>query len=601
MKIKRKGVALVVVIVLILLFSAIILSVVLTSTSAYRRSTYFRDRSIALNLAHIGIADALYKLNYRYHDPLHYYGFATDGECFDETYVNTHGYPKNNQTYSYTLNARDLGILHGSVNDGVTVKLIINDGTGNDSIVATGRYRGRTVTLETGIRTLSDENTNLWRPLADNTWWDTKGIPEAFNKHVIYANTVSGNASNAKGNITATNASSLTGGTDTTLTDSSVNPPVPLYPNIEQPENLSGYTLPPFFPSDDWVLFRPLGASGTQARMSTDGGQKWDNLLPSGVTYDGGVFTFTNYETTKKIYVMQSSVNQQYGNVIINGAKIRNEFYADGYIRFQGTCNIQPAPGCKTFFKAGVRSDHVGTQDITVDANTVFDGGDLILFRGALTGSSISIGNNVRINNGALVSDYGFSIPSDLTIYAQNSTRQAAILIYSKNNSITLNINNTPSITLGPNQRAAFMVLTEGSGNNVTVNIGTTTNLDFEINPIQNMNNKAAIIACAWNGTANVNLGSSTNYVRLRGLIYARGTNPASDGITLNNANTRIYGCFVTNGFVNLGNSGVTLIYDSSLYKEGFLNNQVVGTADIYPGFVGGRRIYLPFNWKLVW
>ncbi|MCX7704650.1 MAG: PilX N-terminal domain-containing pilus assembly protein, partial [bacterium] len=137
----RKGVALVIVIVLVLLFSIIILSVVLTSTAAYRRSAYFRDRNIAFNLAHLGIADALYKLNYRYHDPDHYYGFRSNGECL----ILTDGYPQNNKTYTYTLNAKELGFPHASINDGVTVNLIINDGTYPDTLMATGKYRGRTV------------------------------------------------------------------------------------------------------------------------------------------------------------------------------------------------------------------------------------------------------------------------------------------------------------------------------------------------------------------------------------------------------------------------------------------------------------------------
>ena len=124
---KKKGVALIIVIVLILLFSAIILSVVLTSTTAYRRSAYFRDRNIAFNLAQIGIADALYKLNYRYHDSDHYYGFRGDGECLRSA---------DDKNGPYKIKATDLGISLASVSDGVEVKLFINDGVCPDTIIS---------------------------------------------------------------------------------------------------------------------------------------------------------------------------------------------------------------------------------------------------------------------------------------------------------------------------------------------------------------------------------------------------------------------------------------------------------------------------------
>jgi len=599
---EKRGVALIIVLVLLFLFSIIILTVVLTTTSAYRRSAYFRDKLSAQNLAEIGIADALYKLNYRYHDLSHYYGFRTDGECWTDG----NNPPQNNSPYSYTMRATDFGILLASVNDGVEVTLQINDGTYGDTLTATGHFRGRRVKVQTNIRTASIPS-NLARTLDglnQTTWdyYDTKGIPEAFNKHVIYAYSVSGNATNVKGNITATNASSLAPGSERTLTDTTVNVPVPGYPAIPQPEDLSGYTLPPYFPAG-WVLFRPVGASANQARMSTDGGNTWV-ALPPGVTYGGGIFTFTTYTTPNKIYVMQSALNQQYGDVFINGATIQNEFYADGYITLMGNCNIQPAnPSVPTFFKAGESGIHSGTQNITVASNAVFTGGDLILFHGSISGSSITIGDNVQITNGALVCDSSLTLPSNLVINAQNSTREAAILIYYSSttaNPVTLNINpaTLPTITLGPNQRAAFMVLTQqGSGNSVTVNIGTTANVDFETTQIQNIDGKSAIIACAWDAVANINIGSASNWAKLRGLVYCRGNNKSSDGVTLNNAGTRIYGSIVTDGFVNLNNAP-TLIYDGSLYRAGCLNNQ---TIDMYTGFVGGRRIFLPRNWKIIW
>jgi len=95
----NSGVALSVVITFIFIFSAIILAVIFTATSAYRKTAYFRDKLIAQQLAEIGIQDVLNKLNYTYHTPGYYYGFDTSGNCF----ISTSQYTSFPQTCSYTV------------------------------------------------------------------------------------------------------------------------------------------------------------------------------------------------------------------------------------------------------------------------------------------------------------------------------------------------------------------------------------------------------------------------------------------------------------------------------------------------------------------
>ena len=65
MKNNNKGVAMIVAVVMALVFFMLVLTVSVLSTSAYKRSHFYKDRAIALNLAEAGIADALYRMNYK--------------------------------------------------------------------------------------------------------------------------------------------------------------------------------------------------------------------------------------------------------------------------------------------------------------------------------------------------------------------------------------------------------------------------------------------------------------------------------------------------------------------------------------------------------
>ncbi|MGB9641921.1 MAG: hypothetical protein ACPL3Q_01810 [Candidatus Ratteibacteria bacterium] len=578
MKIKRNGVALVIVIVLILLFSAIILSVVLTSTTAYRRSTYFRDRSIALNLAHIGIADALYKLNYRYHDPDHYYGFRPDGECWTDT----GNLPQNGSTYSYTIKALDLGLPLASVNDGVTIQLKINDGISNDSIIATGKYRGRTITISAGIRTLSDQNTNLKLPLADNTQLDTKGIPEAFNKHTIYANSVSGTGSTVKGNIATTSTKPSpwpAGWTDATWTNTSISLPFPSLPV------LPFEARPPDPAPAGWIEFQMRG----QPRYRIDGGS-WQAPLPAGVVYtsDGTgteTFTFTTYTPpgNRKVYVRASSLPPgRTGGACFDNASIVNSVLADGSITFKGTISLSQ----NAIFEADV--DGNGTGTFVIHPGTTFSGSDLIVYKYLPPGSFAINQSNITIN-GALVTNCSLTIgtgATNFTVDATGSNKNAAITIYT-GSTATFTLSSTPNITLGDNQNYAFLIAT--TTNPLTVNIGTAGNVNFETNSITNLNGKATVVAYSTNSSSTVNIGSASNYAKMKGLIYSYGT--TTGNINVNNGSTNITGCLVANGTVTL--NGGTITYDKSAFTSDRVN--------IYSGFTGGRRIYLPFNWKLVW
>ena len=577
----RNGVALVIVIILILLFSAIILSVVLTSTTAYRRSTYLRDRNIAFNLAHLGIADALYKLNYRYHDPGHYYGFRPDGECL----TLADGVPNNGDIYTYTLKAAELGLTQASANDGVTIQLFINDGTYPDTLVATGKYRGRKVMIAAGIRTLSDKNMNLGLPLADITDLDTKGVPEAFNKHVIYANTVSGTDAKVKGNIATNSARPAlwpAGWTDATWTQTSISLPKPIVPY------LPFETRPPDPAGSGWIEFQGEGQQ-SQPRYRIDGGS-WNTPLPPGVSYTSDetkteTFTFTSYTPpgNRKIYVRASSGRS--GGACFDGTSstvyVVNSVLADGDIVFKGSINLSQ----NALFEADVNGDRNGTM--IIHPNTTFSNSDLIVYDYNGDGTFTINHSNITIN-GALITNTSLTINApNLTIDASSSAKPAAIVLYSPSTA-TFTLNSTPSITLGSNQNYAFLLLSQNQPIEEVL-IASSGNVDFISNPITGLGDKATIVAYSTGSSAKIYIGSASYYARIPGLVYSYGA--SAGNITLNNANTFINGCLVANGTVNLNNG--TLTYDKNALD--------IDRIRIYSGFTGGRRIYLPVNWKIQW
>ncbi len=583
---RKKAVALVIVIVLIMLFSAIILSVVLTSTTAYRRSVYFRDRSIAFNLAHIGIADALYKLNHRYHDPAHYYGFRPDGECL---IIGIDSLPANNSTYEYDLKASELGFFNASINDGVKVQLKINDGTYPDTLLAIGKYRGRTAKISVAIRTLSDQNTNLQIPLADSDNLDTKGIPEAFNKHAIYAGSVSGSTTIVKGNIATTSTKPdpwPATWTDATWTQTSIALPDPFVPSL--PFEWQPPDPPP--PTSGWIEFQMRGQPCY--RIDGDSWQILSGFPGGGVTYssDGTgteTFTFTgNLDrvpfTNRKIYVKTSSVPPGgSGGAYFNSVNILSPVLADGSITFAGNITL----GSNVIFEADVNNDGTGT--LVIHPNTTFNGSDLIVYDYNGNGFFTVNHSNITIN-GAFVTNCSLTIgPSTgVTIDATNSARSAAVIIYSPSTA-TFTLRSTPQIILGDNQNYAFLLVTTDQP--LTVNLGTNGNVDFFANPIENLEEKATFVAYSTGSSASVNIGSGSNYARIDGLIFSKGA--ITGNISLNNLDTYINGCLVANGTVAL--NGGTLIYNRANLSSDRIN--------IYSGFIGGRRIYIPFNWKLQW
>ncbi|MCM8814993.1 MAG: hypothetical protein NC931_03310, partial [Candidatus Omnitrophica bacterium] len=218
--------------------------------------------------------------------------------------------------------------------------------------------------------------------------------------------------------------------------------------------------------------------------------------------------------------------------------------------------------------------------------NTTFSNSDLIVYDYNGDGTFTINHSNITIN-GALITNTSLTINApNLTIGASSSAKPAAIVLYTPSTA-TFTLNSTPSITLGSNQNYAFLLLSRNQP--IQVLIASSGNVDFISNPITGLGDKATIVAYSTGSSATINIGSASYYARIPGLVYSYGA--SAGNITLNNANTFINGCLVANGTVTLNNG--TLTYDKNALD--------IDRIRIYSGFAGGRRIYLPVNWKIQW
>jgi hypothetical protein len=103
--------------------------------------------------------------------------------------------------------------------------------------------------------------------------------------------------------------------------------------------------------------------------------------------------------------------------------------------------------------------------------------------------------------------------------------------------------------------------------------------------PVKALPEQATIIAYTQTNDSYVQIQSD-----LTGLVYSHSNAPDKWGaILLKQGNCRAV--FTASGYIYL--YGGILTYDSSAYRS--------NTTEIYRGFSGGRRIYLPSTWKIQW
>jgi len=188
MKTNKKGMALIAALMTAFIFLALVSTLVLLSTAGSRQANYAKKVTIALHLAEAGIADAIYRLNYSPDGPFPFEGSQTPFDTQDP------GPPVAGKV-EWTSSIQNSG-------DSYTVTW--ND-TEPNKIVSTGTYQGIKRALSVQIRGETDS--------AEDRQYEKQGIPEAFNKHVVYAQTIQSTAAapTIAGNLCGVNISLASG------------------------------------------------------------------------------------------------------------------------------------------------------------------------------------------------------------------------------------------------------------------------------------------------------------------------------------------------------------------------------------------------------
>lgn len=555
----NKGVAMIVVLAMLVIFAALIVAVVLSSTAAIRRAHFYQDRAVAVQIAQAGIQDALYWLNDKGYPSCNYPCTNLDNTSpdywhYDETYKYFQGLEAGLNTWTLTETSYNPSDISGG---SCIVEFKDNADSDQDTITATAEYKGRRAIVSVNLRGNNgkgnDYHNDHSRFLTD---WDgaaagsaTWGVPEAFNKHTIYAKKVT--LSNP-GTITITGNIAYEQPPEPDDFDESTNTNASIdIPRFSTPSILTIPNTPP-----------PYDRTYDDAGYVDDGsgsGPHPVNLLNDGVYWDGNRYYIgrNNDNTDSEGFSANGNISFD-ANVIIpdNGGDVT----IDGYFKTTGNLTINQ----------GITTDTDGQHCFDVDgALTIALGvaidGDLVA-RKALTLNQ----NNI---NGAVCSTENITISGgEIGVSAYGG--EAAVYLYNETGNGTISINGSPTITIGENQFAGILAYVPNGTGSITINSPLTFNYATSSgNPEQ-----FAIVNNS--NTASVNINSDIN-----GSIYSSGN------ITLNNTSKTITGMLVAGETVAVGNNS-TIEYDPYIKR-----------SKIYRGFQGGRRRYIPVpdSWKIKW
>jgi len=599
---RRSGVAMIMVLVMIVIFAALILAVVISSSAAIRRAHYYKDKAVALQIAQAGLQEVLYWMN---HKGYYYHNYPCTNP-FTYTYDPAYKYFQGSDwtgsdtwTTTEPSNYNPTNILQGRC----VVTFTDNNNENEDEIISTGYYRGRSASISVKLRGSNGEGNNgihPWVPSHNSTYrwltdWDgvnmttgvaTWGIPEAFNKHTIYAREVEvGSSPNPKitGNIFTYNTINLisTAAGQYTVTKVATAEVPAYFDYLTKPETEIYRNDIPTTPSINVYFIHPAGYTPNKVyAYRNDDGTYDDTVLGdhdsgvTGITYNGTDYTFTDTQIEYPFSVIGESTTRNAGAIF---AGIGNN-HVSKYVRIAGnmtiSANITTATDKQSAFEIG------GT--CTVNASVTITG-DLVVKKAA----TITIGNNVTIN-GALIADEinGNVTCNGLSIDATASQYKAGVFVNTTGD-INIPVN---SFTIGNNQNAGIVAYSSGGNVNVTAN-ADMNNTYFQ--------GKATIVAYASSDskTSKVTINSEK---KIKGLIYSRTGTTSLEGILLRASSTapQIVGAIVTNGKVRFeSNCNDQVSYDSAIY------NDIQNHSNIYPNFKGGRRRYVPVpgSWRIIW
>jgi hypothetical protein len=611
-RIKKKGVALIAVIVTIVLFTSLILAVVLAATMSIRRANYYKDKLIALEIAETGLQKILYNLNY--------YGYQENNTGTGWSKASWIGSNFKSSSFSLPQWYSDLIKSKGLTENDLTkyeteISLPEYGGKGKytlyfidansqtasetdlDLIVAKGSYRGRTATISFLLRGAGeiqmDNSGNYFygdfknslgvQPVKNpNRTLGTCGIPEAFNKHVIYADTLAGNGTVAiKGNITCKNynfTGSYTTQSETTLTETNIDF-MNYLPRVETslyisdipspPSSYSVYFIsPPGHTNEVWGFLNEYTGRDTVVSYPAN--------PPNGTSYNSTTsdYTFTNTQITYSFKVWgdanSNGTPSQTANLTLNGTNtISNACYVTNNLTINGTLNTTNS----TIFRVG--------GDLTINSGTIINGDFVCILDSPssinITSITINDGSFVLLINGGTNPDINIS---GITINGASSNYKSAIIIYDNStNGAVINPISIDNIIINANGKTKIFVYSKRS-----------VSLNVQNNLSDNTINETPAVIIYGEKEAKISIASGK---QVNGSIYCVSNSTTNTEITLNSNSKVINGVLITNGTINI-NNGVSITYDKSLFPV---------NSDAYRGFLGGRRKYLPVpgSWRIEW
>ncbi|MCM8802476.1 MAG: carbohydrate-binding domain-containing protein, partial [Candidatus Omnitrophica bacterium] len=299
------------------------------------------------------------------------------------------------------------------------------------------------------------------------------------------------------------------------------------------------------------------------------------NLTINGDIYSKNKLTI---QANNNTITINGNLNDKSNEILIQGTgtiNITGKIYAKSKITIDGTnlnVTINDEVNCESQLEVKGSGNVVINKD--VKAGLVTNGSVNLTINGSVfsSNSDISIGGTGNIEiNGVIAGAKNITISnSNLEIDVSNTNYPGAIC---RDGNGQININAPPKIYLGQNQYSAIFV-DSGTGN---ININARLEPEYYKPTPQSTPDQMAIINKT---TSQININN-----QIIGAIYSRGD------ITIG-TNGKLKGTLITDREFTI-NGGET-IYDSAPFK----NN-----TEVYKGFVGGRRKYLPVigSWRIEW
>lgn len=543
----NRGMALVVALLTSFILLALVASLFWVIAATSRQSEYAKNSAIALNLAEAGTADAIYRLNYE--NTPDYYPFSGTLNPFETSELIT--LPTDIFPISEFLST---GIMGSLPEIGGVYYVGIQDNSYPDTLVAVGIHKGIRRILVTSLRG-NNSTTNIRQG-------PTQGISEAFNKHAVYCNLFTANGATINGNIVYFNNASTfpTTGNWTKTKISTTEPPIPnraYFESIgdEPPPQAIMYTY------DD-----PSGGSGPYPQYHDPDGP---GPLPEAEIWNGPVFWF------------------QTGDVIsfhvqINGdAQFRDNSSIQAYTQVIGNVELRDQATVNNFLNAAGTVNISGTPTIESGNNVCVKGNNV-----NLTGLGITInGGLIKANNTIWINQAG----ENTNPYLANFFAEGPVIMDNTlDNGCVIGDANHDVYVIGKNG-----ITLRGANIKGTCYAQSTIWLGVRSNNIQpNGYNVPALIMDRWGlGSATITIQTTGTTQNINGLVYSAG---GGSGITISTCTANINGVLVADG---------TIFLDNATFLD-YINPIFTGAdpgEDIYSGFSGGRRAYVPTwqGWRL--